>query len=152
MKTLLDWEPYKPFTVGFDTIMDRLLEIDTAIPNYPPYNIRKTDELEYVIDLAVAGFGKDDILALLFTAEAKLTRARFHLKGQESADWAKWLKQVQEGIFDQQRADTHALPEEELESKTFPTNCPNCMATVPPQPRGVKSMVCEFCNSTINAE
>jgi molecular chaperone IbpA len=61
MKTLLDWEPYKPFTVGFDTIMDRLLEIDTAIPNYPPYNIRKTDELEYVIDLAVAGFGKDDI-------------------------------------------------------------------------------------------
>ena len=62
MKTLLDWEPYKPFTVGFDTIMDRLLEIDTAIPNYPPYNIRKTDELEYVIDLAVAGFGKDDII------------------------------------------------------------------------------------------
>jgi len=61
MKTLLDWEPYKPFTVGFDTIMDRLLEIDTAIPNYPPYNIRKTDELEYVIDLAVADFGKDDI-------------------------------------------------------------------------------------------
>ncbi len=61
MKTLLDWEPYRPFTVGFDTIMDRLLEIDTAIPNYPPYNIRKTDELQYVIDLAVAGFGKEDI-------------------------------------------------------------------------------------------
>ena len=61
MKTLLDWEPYRPFTVGFDTIMDRLLEIDTAIPNYPPYNIRKIDELQYVIDLAVAGFGKEDI-------------------------------------------------------------------------------------------
>mgnify|MGYP003624772446 CR=1 FL=1 len=61
MKTLLDWEPYKPFTVGFDTIMDRLLEIDTAIPNYPPYNIRKVDDFIYVIDLAVAGFGKKDI-------------------------------------------------------------------------------------------
>ena len=58
MKTLLDWEPYRPFTVGFDTIMDRLLEIDTAIPNYPPYNIRKKDELQYVIDLAVAGLVK----------------------------------------------------------------------------------------------
>jgi molecular chaperone IbpA len=41
--------------------MDRMLEIDTTIPNYPPYNIRKIDELKYSVDLAIAGFGKKDI-------------------------------------------------------------------------------------------
>ena len=61
MKTLLDWEPYRPFTVGFDTIMDRLLEIDTAIPNYPPYNIVKTGKNTYDVELALAGYSKKDI-------------------------------------------------------------------------------------------
>ena len=36
-------------------------EITKNVPNYPPYNIRKTDENKYVIELAVAGFGKSDI-------------------------------------------------------------------------------------------
>jgi len=61
LKHSFNWEPYRPFTVGFDSIMDRMLEIDTTIPNYPPYNIRKIDELKYSVDLAIAGFGKKDI-------------------------------------------------------------------------------------------
>jgi molecular chaperone IbpA len=32
-----------------------------AIPNYPPYNIRKTGDNTYSIELAVAGFAKQDI-------------------------------------------------------------------------------------------
>jgi molecular chaperone IbpA len=35
------------------------LELD--VPNYPPYNIRKIDDLKYAIDIALAGFGKKDI-------------------------------------------------------------------------------------------
>jgi molecular chaperone IbpA len=31
------------------------------IPNYPPYNIKKTGDNTYVIELAVAGFAKQDI-------------------------------------------------------------------------------------------
>jgi molecular chaperone IbpA len=31
------------------------------IQKYPPYNIVKTDENDYLIELAVAGFGTDDI-------------------------------------------------------------------------------------------
>ena len=31
------------------------------IPNYPPYNIRKTGDNTYTIELAVAGFGQSEI-------------------------------------------------------------------------------------------
>ncbi len=31
------------------------------IPNYPPYNIKKIDDTHYVIELAVAGFGQNEI-------------------------------------------------------------------------------------------
>lgn len=58
---VINWEPYKPFTVGFDSILDRLMDINTETPNYPPYNIRKIDNLNYVVEMAIAGFGKDDI-------------------------------------------------------------------------------------------
>lgn len=53
------------FFVGYDQIFDRLREFhDEAtknIPNYPPFNIKKTAENEYVIEMAVAGFGKSDL-------------------------------------------------------------------------------------------
>jgi molecular chaperone IbpA len=64
---IINWESYKPFaayTVGFDSILTRLAEITIdkpESPNYPPYNIRKIDDLKYSIDLALAGFGKKDI-------------------------------------------------------------------------------------------
>jgi len=58
---IINWEPYKPFTVGFDSLLDRLMDINTESPNYPPYNIRKIDALHYAVEMAVAGFGKEDI-------------------------------------------------------------------------------------------
>ena len=33
----------------------------SSINHYPPYNIRKINDTDYVIELAVAGFGKKDI-------------------------------------------------------------------------------------------
>ena len=61
IKTLVNWEPYKPLTVGFDSLWDRLENLNFDVPNYPPYNIRKIDSLKYSIDLALAGFSKKDI-------------------------------------------------------------------------------------------
>ena len=63
---IINWESYKPFTastVGFDSLLARIAEITIDKPdsNYPPYNIRKIDELKYSIDLALAGFGKKDV-------------------------------------------------------------------------------------------
>ena len=49
-------------TVGFDTIFDRLFDMDlTRDSGYPPYNIRKDSENTYSIEVALAGFSKDDI-------------------------------------------------------------------------------------------
>ena len=63
---IINWESYKPFTastVGFDSLLARIAEITIDKPdsNYPPYNIRKIDDLKYFIDLALAGFGKKDV-------------------------------------------------------------------------------------------
>ena len=59
------WEPFKPFSIGFDNLFndfDRMLSFNSAsINHYPPYNIRKLNDTDYVIELAVAGFGKKDI-------------------------------------------------------------------------------------------
>ena len=54
------------YFVGADRVMKRLADIadqsTLMMPvKYPPYNIKKVDENRYVIELAVAGFGKADI-------------------------------------------------------------------------------------------
>lgn len=53
------------FYVGFDDHVNRLNQIATDMAktarNYPPYNIKKTGENSYCVEMAVAGFGKSDI-------------------------------------------------------------------------------------------
>lgn len=53
------------FFVGFDDQFVKLQklhdDITKNIPNYPPYNIKKVDETHYVIEMAVAGFGQNEI-------------------------------------------------------------------------------------------
>ena len=60
-----NWEPFKPFSIGFDNLFndfDRMLTFNSSsINHYPPYNIRKLNDTDYIIELAVAGFGKKDI-------------------------------------------------------------------------------------------
>ena len=53
------------FFVGFDEQFNKMAklhdEVTKNIPNYPPYNIKKVDDNKYTIELAVAGFAKQDI-------------------------------------------------------------------------------------------
>ena len=54
------------YFVGADRVMKRLADIANQSTQmmpikYPPYNIKKVDETRYVIELAVAGFGKSEI-------------------------------------------------------------------------------------------
>ncbi len=52
----------KPFTVGFDNMFDTFEHmVDMPTVNFPPYNIVKTGDFTYDIELALAGFGKKDI-------------------------------------------------------------------------------------------
>ena len=46
--------------IGFDRIFNNI-EARSINANYPPYNILKYDEHHYEIELAVAGFDKEDI-------------------------------------------------------------------------------------------
>jgi len=59
------FKDFDKFFVGFDEQFNRLAKIHDDvtknIPNYPPYNIRKTGDNTYVIEIAVAGFGKQEI-------------------------------------------------------------------------------------------
>ena len=63
--TLSLFNKLRPVSVGFDSVFDHFESIFNESPslhtNYPPYDILKTDEHSYVIELAVAGFSKKDI-------------------------------------------------------------------------------------------
>ncbi|MEE2695443.1 MAG: Hsp20 family protein [Pseudomonadota bacterium] len=59
--TTIDKTKFIPFSVGFDDLFDRLFEMDVNSSGYPPYNIIKKDDYNYVIEMAIAGFNKDQI-------------------------------------------------------------------------------------------
>tara|TARA_B100000029_G_scaffold314267_1_gene306661 strand:+ start:82 stop:519 length:438 start_codon:yes stop_codon:yes gene_type:complete len=64
-RNLSVWNSLKPFSVGFDSIFDefdRMLDsTDRYNSNYPPYNIHKLSDNDYKIEVALAGYSKDDI-------------------------------------------------------------------------------------------
>jgi molecular chaperone IbpA len=68
--------------IGFEHVLQRIAEANEylpKIPAYPPYNVKKVDEEHYVIEMAVAGFGKnnldielkDDTLTITGSTEAE---------------------------------------------------------------------------------
>lgn len=95
-------------------------------------------------------FGKDDILSLVMSGQADVSRLRFHIKDQEADEWAETIKFIQSGEIQEDRFDYD--PEVEEKSYVFPANCPNCLAPIPIQPAGARQMQCEFCGSTVQAE
>lgn len=50
-----------PFFIGIDRVLDRMRTVTPGQTNYPPYNIVKTDEDHYELQLAIAGFTQDDL-------------------------------------------------------------------------------------------
>ena len=59
----LDFSPLFRTAIGFDRLARQLETARTApdAQSYPPYNIEKTGEDSYVLTMAVAGFGPNDI-------------------------------------------------------------------------------------------
>ena len=58
----------RPVTVGFDNVFDHFERMiddhnfnQMTATNFPPYNIVKTGEYTYDVELALAGFSKNDI-------------------------------------------------------------------------------------------
>lgn len=59
-----DYNHMTPYAVGFDRTFDRLFDYVThqaESTGYPPYNIQKTEDFKFEIEMALAGFDKKDI-------------------------------------------------------------------------------------------
>ena len=73
---------YDPFSIGFADVFDQLEKTSKQLQKaatYPPYNIRKVTDSKFVIEMAVAGFGKSDI-------EVTLEGNKLVVKGNASDD------------------------------------------------------------------
>jgi molecular chaperone IbpA len=77
------FKDFDKFYVGFDDQYSQLAKLHDDmtknIPNYPPYNIKKTGENTYVIEIAVAGFSKQEI-------ELELDGDKLYVKGNATTD------------------------------------------------------------------
>ena len=83
MTRLSIWNDLRPFSVGFDDLFDHFnntLEYTVKQQtSYPPYNINKIDDLNYQIEMALAGFNRKDI-------EIKSALSQLTIKSVESDD------------------------------------------------------------------
>jgi molecular chaperone IbpA len=65
--TFADLSKFDKYFVGSDKLLERIRESVQHVANtatngaYPPFNLKKVDDNKYVIEMAVAGFGKQDI-------------------------------------------------------------------------------------------
>ena len=78
-----DLEKALGFSIGFDSMFDRLLGPSTQYVSnsqgYPPYNIRKEGDTKYFIELAVAGLSEDDL-------EVELKESVLEIRSKQSTE------------------------------------------------------------------
>jgi len=101
----LDIPSIHKFAVGFDSIFDEINRISTQRDNYPPYNVIKHSDDNFVIELAVAGFNEGDIA---ITLEKQLLT----VKGEQVQDLdAKESEYLHRGISARNFVRTFTLAE-----------------------------------------
>jgi molecular chaperone IbpA len=84
--------------VGADKILENFnkaqqMFANTVAANYPPYNIVKVDENKYVIEMAVAGFGKQNL-------DIEIQDKVLTIKGGVSVDESNPANYIFKGIAD----------------------------------------------------
>lgn len=81
--SFVDLEKFGKFFVGADKMAQKMTEtlehIQKSATNYPPFNLKKVEDNKYVVELAVAGFGKQDI-------EMTLEDNKLVIKGHTTLD------------------------------------------------------------------
>jgi|TARA_B110000908_G_C10007976_1_gene337220 molecular chaperone IbpA len=74
-----------PFFIGFDRMIDRMSRSTPGQQSYPPYNIIRTGDETYELQLAIAGFKYDDL-------DITLKEGMLSIEGkQDSDDERKYL-------------------------------------------------------------
>ena len=62
MNALTRWETYNPVALGMGDLFNRLDALtDSTAVNYPPYNIVKLNDTTSQLEIALAGFSRDEI-------------------------------------------------------------------------------------------
>ena len=75
--------------IGFEQMIDKIREASETLPKipaYPPYNIKKIDDEHFVIEMAVAGFGKTDL-------DIELKEGTLTVSGSHDADEKDYIYQ-----------------------------------------------------------
>ena len=90
--TTFDRNKFIPYSIGFDSLFDRLFDMDLeSSSSYPPYNISKIDDNNYIIEMALAGFNKDDI-------EIELADSELTVRSKKREDSNKDVNLIHQGI------------------------------------------------------
>ena len=62
MNALTRWETYNPVSFGLEDMFKRLDVLqDSTATNYPPYNIVKLNDTTQQLEIALAGFSREEI-------------------------------------------------------------------------------------------
>ena len=127
-----------------ETVQGLLWDVDTE----------DIEDISHSREGGFLGMGKDEIIEFVFSADAPISRARFQLEGQKAEDWVKLIRRVISGEIDEDRADDYVeeLEEAEAVNAAFPEACPNCRGPLEAPPRGVATIQCPYCDSTITPE
>ena len=93
------------FGIGFDSLFDDLQRFATqSTSNYPPYNIVKTGENNYQIELAVAGFAEGEI-------DIQINKNQLTIKGEQKRDDDTSHEYLHRGISSRDFTQTFTLAE-----------------------------------------
>ena len=85
-KALSIFNQLRPISIGFDDVFDhfeRMFDSDVSAVNYPPYNIVKTGPEKYDIEVALAGYSKDDIRVDYSENQLTIKSVKEDKKGEE---------------------------------------------------------------------
>jgi molecular chaperone IbpA len=112
-KDLSIFSSLRPFSIGFDDMFDQfenMLGNGNLMmqSNYPPYNIRKTSKDNYAIEVALAGFNKNDVEVefednLLTVRTKEISKSENNLSGGEI---------IHKGISQRQFARTFTIADD----------------------------------------
>ena len=80
-------ENVRPFTVGFDKMFQNLEIVSDLSSNYPPYNIIKNDDEDFTIEIACAGFRKEEFNIHVVPTGNKLVVQGVQDRGDDKQDY-----------------------------------------------------------------
>jgi molecular chaperone IbpA len=93
--TNVSFGPIWPSTIGFENVLKEIDDLLNATnsgstTNFPPHNIIKVDDYQYVVELAIAGFNKQEVTITL-------KDGLLEIKGQKNPDDAE-IQYLHKGI------------------------------------------------------